>query len=199
MRAGILHDAGFLSDRSPSKIESEPPAAIDRDPVMVDARRCDSRKDSHQVWRFRLGRPPLHVSQVGSSFHAHLAVRPRLGGRPFDGVVAIVDIVSERLPTPFRLVPSAHILEDIRIPSPGKVDCRRVGGGSPLGRIGSARHDDGVLAIANWSVQVGIENDSVAHGYRDAVLDLDVIAGRGRLREFVPGGQSADPQHKGNG
>ena len=47
--------------------------------------------------------------------HADPAVRPRLLGHPFDGVVAILEIGNEGFVKPFRAALAAHVLHDVGI------------------------------------------------------------------------------------
>src|SRR5579862_8534808 len=87
----VLHDARLLPDRTPSIVKRQTPGAVERYPVMVEAGGSDLGKDSHQVRRRSHRRPPLDMTQVRSALHADLAVRPRLPGGPFHGVVTVLD------------------------------------------------------------------------------------------------------------
>ena len=87
-----------MPDRPPTKVEGQAPRAVQRDPVVIDAGRGNRWKDGDEARRRRLCSAPLVLSKVGASLHGHLAVGPWLFRRPFDGVVAVLLIVVERLP-----------------------------------------------------------------------------------------------------
>ena len=178
MRTHVLHDARFLPHGAPAEIERKTPAAVESDPVVIEAGGCDVGKDGDQARRVRHRGAPLHVSQVGASLHADFAVGPGLLGGPFDGVVAVLDVVAERLPLALRLMASASVLEDVGITAPGEVDGAAVGARVALGAVGRARNKHGVLAFADRTKDVRVEDDAVPHRDRDAVLHRDVVSGR---------------------
>src|SRR5438552_2883708 len=99
---------------------------------MVDAGGSEAGKNRHQVRRRFDSRLPLNVAEVRAALHSHFAVRPRLPGRPLDGIVAVVLFLAERIPLALGLVPPAHILVDENITAPREEYGNFVGGGIPF-------------------------------------------------------------------
>src|SRR5712691_9379664 len=147
MHAGILHDAGFLPHRTPPKRERQSESAVKRDRIVVDAGGREIGKDGYQVRRRLQGRLPLHVSEIRSPLHSHLAVRPRLLGRPLDRIVTVFLLVSERIPFAFRFVPSAHILENEHIAPARKEYGRGIGVWKSFRAVWRARHQHWILSL----------------------------------------------------
>ena len=70
----------------------------------------------------QVGRPfhrgqPLHRPRVGEAEGSDLARRPRLRGRPLDGVVAVLALVQVRHELAVRSVAPAHVLHHHRVPA----------------------------------------------------------------------------------
>ena len=79
---GVLHDARLLAHRSPAEVEGEAPAAVEGDPVVVEAGRGHHREDGDEAGGSRLRGPPLVLPEIAAALHRDLARGPGLRGRP---------------------------------------------------------------------------------------------------------------------
>ena len=59
VRPGVLHDPRLLPHRSPAEVERQAPAAVERDPVVVEAGGRHHREDRDEAGRRGLRGPPL--------------------------------------------------------------------------------------------------------------------------------------------
>src|SRR5206468_3773852 len=157
-------------------------------------------EDGDETGGSRLGGPPLVLPEIAAALHRDLARGPRLLGRPLDGIHAVLLVVEEGLPAALRLVASADVLEDVDVAALREVDGGVVGGWEALGAVGSPRHEDGVLALSDRTVDVGEERHAVAHADGHAVLELYVVAGTDVGREThstVVGAPGGRPRRQG--
>jgi hypothetical protein len=91
---------------------------------------------------------------------------------PLDGVVAVLALLGVGLEYAGGPIASPNILKHDRITSiQGLADEPRAPGGITA-IIGSAKHQDGESAADGWTIEIGPENDSVAHRHRDGAVDL---------------------------
>ena len=110
-------DVGSERRKQPGHVEPQRGRTAFADPGVVEVGRGHDRGDRPEMWR-RGGRGhPLRVADVRAADHPDLAVRPRLGGRPFDGVVAVVGLVDERLELAIRCESTARVLEHEDVPA----------------------------------------------------------------------------------
>src|SRR5262249_57151212 len=117
-------------------------------------------------------RPPLNVSTIGVSLHSHLAVRPWLRRRPLHAVVAILDVVVERLPAALRFMTPAHILEDEYIAAAGEEQRLLIGTRITLRAVRRAGEQYRKFAILGGAVNLGVELRAIAHRHGDLVILL---------------------------
>src|SRR2546425_4324108 len=127
MHAGVLHNTGSLPHWTPPKRKRQSESAVKRDRIVVNAGGSEIGKNGYQVRRCLQCSLPLHVSEIRSPLHSHLAVRPRLLSRPLDRIVTVFLLVSERIPFAFRFVPSPHILKNKHIAPARKEHGRGIG------------------------------------------------------------------------
>src|SRR5581483_10413104 len=95
-----------------------------------------------------------------------------------DGIVAVLRLVDERLPLPFRVELAPYILRHENVAAPGvEAGLQRL-----RAAIGRALQDDGELARRVRAIDVGGQLDAVAHGDLDSRLLLDVVSWLGEPR-----------------
>lgn len=163
----------------------------------VAVRETVGRRDDHigrlQVRRRGQGGGVGGDSQGRAAGHADLAVAPGLGGRPLDRVVAVLDVVLERLVEALGAPLPAHVLHHVDVAGVG-VAPRLLGHAlAGLGRllrdaavleIGGAGQDDRPRPLPGRLIDVGGEADAVAQGHE--FLD----GARRQARPFLgPGGR----------
>ena len=141
--------------------------------------------DEYVEGPYREGQRVLRATDVGSSDHAGLAVRPGLRRDPGQQVGAVRAVVAQRTPAPLRAIAAAHVLDHDRIAVGDEVGMQRRGGSEILA-IGRARHDrrepPGRLdAVAAGQKDVGRQPHAVAR------LDHQVTLRDGGERSFVHG------------
>src|SRR5882672_10441632 len=64
-----------------------------------------------QAWRVRQSECMLCSARIGRSYGPNGAIGPGLGANPLGSVVAVVNIVAEKLPGTFRIESTAYVLE----------------------------------------------------------------------------------------
>ena len=96
-----LHDAMGHADDTPTVVKGESEDAAEVGPVVIDARRGDAGKHSHQVGRCQRAGEPLVVAEIAAALGGDLAGGPGLLGGPFDRVVAVAAFVAKGLPFSF--------------------------------------------------------------------------------------------------
>ena len=127
-------------------------------------------------------RRPLGVAVVGVAPHADVAVRPGLLRDPLDRVVAVVDLVHERVHLAPRPELAAHVLGQERVAALGEVarDERHPAVAAVL-VVGQPHQHRRPRALPVRQVDVGGQLDAVAH--RRHVL-LGARVERGRLERL---------------
>ena len=138
-------------------------------PAVVIIAGRDHRADSREVRRMGNRGEHLCRADVGTSHHADFAVRGWQRSSPFDGVVAVVGLMTKRIPVPFRRVTPTNILHDDDIAVRGNLIGRR---GRPAHAfiVGRAHQDDRKFPVRLRTVNVRIECDAVTRFHRDAIL-----------------------------
>ena len=129
-----------------------------------------------EVRRARMGHGPLRPAVVGAAPRPDAPVGPRLGGRPFHGVVAVLGIVyvgaeEAQFQLAARGVSAAHVLHD---------DCVAAldeGGGLfdreiALFVVWRSAEKGGEGTGAVWQEYVGAQDGAVAHGRFEVVQDF---------------------------
>ena len=124
---------------------------------------------------------------------ATLPLDQRLLRRPLDRVVAVLLVVEERLPAAFRLVAPADVLEDVDVAALREVDGGVVGGGEALGAVRRSRDEDRITAVSDRPIDVGVQDDAVAHRNRHAVVEQDVVPRRDVGRRKTRARRGAEP------
>ncbi len=144
--------------------------------LAIEVRTAHVREHRLQVRRAFHRGAVLVPRQVGCAKRAHLAVRPFLGGGPFDGVVAVGPLLRERVKRTLRAKTAANVLGDHGVAMRGQ----------PLGVSAQARfvvrspRNQGGIAAAGGvrgQIQIAGQPRAVAHGDHHVAADFR----RGRL------------------
>ncbi len=121
----------------------------------------------------------LDLAQVGAPVRADLAGRPRLFGKPVNGVVPVARIIRSHdvLALGFELAP--RILHGDDIP----LACQRIRSRprsliEQLLIVGRAKEDHRQpVPPADWEIQIGREPNPVSHWHKHAPLHSDFVLG----------------------
>ena len=135
--------------------------------------------DDREVRRPGDCRKPLCCAYVRCSEHAHRSTAPRLCGYPFHRVIAIVDLVGERIEFALRVPPTAHVLDDDRIA------CFRCStyvqladrDSRILAIVGCARQQGWIAPRLGRPIDVGPQCYAVPHPDRDRIVDHYLLLG----------------------
>ena len=132
------------------------------------------RVDATQMRGSTDGCGKLREPGVRNPEHPHPARRPGLGGGPLDGVDAVRDLVGERLVAAFGRISAAHVLGDAHVPALREIagDGWQVVQRRPL-VVRTAIDGHRELAAGIGPVDIGSQDDTVAHGYRHVRFDDD--------------------------
>src|SRR5205085_2723880 len=84
--------------------------------------RTDVGDDGDQMRRILTRRPPLHPTQVRTSYHSNFAIAPALPRKPFDRVVAVLGLMDKGFPHARRAEPSTAILNGDGVTSASMVE-----------------------------------------------------------------------------
>jgi hypothetical protein len=118
------------------------------------------------------GRLPLHLAEVGSASHAHIAVAPLLLADPLQGVVAVVRLVIPGHEFSLGVVSAAHVLGDIDIAILRPVETKIH---EEVVVVRGARQQDWPGSIPpGGEIDIRRQVHSVPHGNRLIVLHADI-------------------------
>ena len=136
-----------------------------------------------EMGRVEGGHAGLGPAGVGGAEGADLAVAPRLVGDPFNGVVAVVGLVTEEIEVALGVEAATAVLDDDDVAVTGEV----AGALGALGfalAVGGALEEDGEGvghggAVAGGEVDVVGQGDAVAGGGYDVLPDEDFVGAIG--------------------
>src|SRR5580704_2959059 len=123
-----------------------------------------------------VGGAHLRVSDVAATEHADFPVGVRKRGGPLDGVVAVVGLVDERVELSFGAVTAARVFHDDDVAA---LSAANADAGFVAAVVGSADEEDGEFAVGLRAIDVGFEDDAVAHGDFDVAIEDDLVGVRG--------------------
>ncbi len=136
-------------------------------PAVVVLRRSEPGGDRLQRRRTHDGGEQLGGADVGEAQHPDVAVGTFESGRPFDGVVAVLHLVQERVevavgcPTPSRVLDHDHVAA---CHVPGGMGVSEGGQVHPLVVGAAGQEDRHVAGRVEGPVDVGAQDRAVAHG-----------------------------------
>ena len=150
--------------------------------------RADRHDHRRQMRRVQRRQGTLVAAGVRVAHGAHLSRAPRLRAQPFDRRAAVLGLLREGVPLPFRSKPPAHVLDDANVAAPGEV----FGLGDLYRRclvVRRALQDDRECsrragAAGGRKIDVRGQRDAVSHGRHDVALNQDVV---GLVGTFVVG------------
>src|SRR5437773_4370863 len=119
---------------------------------------------------------PLSRADVGHTVHAHLTVRPGLGGTPFHGVEAVLALVEKRGKLALRGVPAASVLDNHYVSGFRRSDgIQYVKGYLRLSLpIRGALQQHGVAPSRARPEDIGGQKDTIPHWHRDVLFYNEV-------------------------
>jgi hypothetical protein len=110
--------------------------------------------------RVRNGSQHLRGAHVRPAEHAHSSVGIRKSGGPLDGVISVIGLVLERVPLTLGGVAATHVLDYDDESASGAFEAEI---NVIVLVIGCALHENGKLAVGGGMVNVGAEDNAVAH------------------------------------
>ena len=135
----------------------------------------------HRRQRRRLlgGGRPLGEPVIGGAEGAHPAIAAGKRRRPGDGVGAVLRLVPERIPVPVRCEATPGVLDDHHVAAARRLDrIEHRGADREVLPIGQARHDHRPAALTGGAIDVGAQDDTVAHRRGHVEIHCDRCRGQ---------------------
>src|SRR5579872_7208334 len=113
------------------------------------------------MWRIGDGGKHLRGADVAAAEHADFSVGVRKRGGPLDSVVAVVGLVDEGVELAFGAVAAASVFGD---DDEAALGAANADAGFVAAVVGCADEEDWEFAVGLRAIDVGFEDDAVAHG-----------------------------------